>query len=226
MYLMRSGRKILLSAGLLLCLQLVSGAQEKAVHGIPADVYYLMPSFGQGLIYFRGQAPAQGKLNICAVDNTLRFIDKSGKELEATQADNILRVRIDTVTFIRYQDVFYRMYPVSPEMGVALKRDVRIHRDTKQGAYGTTSQTSSISEYATIYADGMIYNLDTDKVYPYDVSETPFLYKGETVFPLTRKNLKKLFPGKKEDIEAYFKAGNAVPESVDEALALLTLWAQ
>ena len=54
-------------------------AQENVPKGVPDDVYYLMPSFAQGMVYLRGQGPAQGKLNICAVDNTLRFIDDNGQ---------------------------------------------------------------------------------------------------------------------------------------------------
>lgn len=129
-----------------------AGAQEKGSSGIPKETYYLMPEFAQGTIYFIGQGPAEGKLNICAVDNTLRFLDKSGKE---------------------------------------------------------------------VVAAGVLHELETDKHYPYEVSETLFLYKGDTVFPLNKKNLKKLFPKKKSEIDAWFKAGNRLPETVPDSVALL-----
>lgn len=58
-------------------------AQEPEHGGIPDEVYYLLPSFAPGYVYFIGQPPAQGLLNICALDQSLRFKDKSGKELEA-----------------------------------------------------------------------------------------------------------------------------------------------
>lgn len=199
-------------------------AQEPASHGIPNDVYYLMPSFAHGVIYFRGQSPAQGDLNICAVDNSLRFKDKDGKELVAGDADNIVMVQIDTVSFIRHEGVFYRMYSVSSDLGVALRRRVRIITDAKPGAYGTTSQTSSAKEYSSLYADGAMYNLNSDKTYPYEVEESVYLYKGNAVFPLSKKNLKKLFPDKKEMIDAYFKAGHALPKTPEEAGGLLKEW--
>ena len=200
-------------------------AQEPVRHGgIPDEVFYLMPSFSDGVIFFRGQMPAQGKLNICAVDNTLRFIDKSGQELEATGGDNILKVKIDTVSFLRDQGIFYRMYPLSPELGVALQRDVKVRTDAKEGAYGTTSQTTAVRQYGSVYADGALYNLESGKTYPYEVTEEVYLYKGDTVFPLSKKNLKKLFPGKKDLIDSYFKAGNPLPATVSDALNLLKLW--
>ena len=111
-------------------------------------------------------------------------------------------------------------------MGVALKRDVRVQTDTKQGAYGGSSQTSSIREYSSLYTESGIYKLNTNKTFPYQVSETLFLYKGEGVYPLTKNNLKKLFPGRKADIEAWFKAGNSLPKTTEDAVALLSSWAE
>lgn len=215
-------KRISLLAALLFCLQL--GAQDKTPGGIPADVYYLMPSFGQGMIYFRGQLPAQGQLNICALDQTLRFLDKSGKELSASNADNILRVQIDTVSFLRYEDAFYRLYPVSSDMGVAVMREVKIQSDAKQGAYGTTSQTSAIKERSTMYVDGAVYNLTDDKPVSYEVVESLCLYRADEVFTLNKKNLKKLFPTHKDAIDAWFKAGNKLPGTVGEAVELIKQW--
>ena len=206
---------------LFIILSLLAGMQDQGRHGIPEDVYYLMPEFGQGTIYFTGQAPAQGQLNICALDNSLRFMDKSGKELSATNPENIIMVRIDTVTFIRAHDAFYRVHPVSANMGVAVLKEVKITSKAKTGAYGTTSQTSSTRQYNTIYADGAIYNLDEDREVPYEVSELLFIYKGQDVYPLNKKNLRKFFPEKKEAIDAYFATGNPVPDTVEEALKLL-----
>ena len=199
-------------------------AQEQFRERIPDEVFYLMPEFRDGIIYFRGQNPAQGKLNICAVDNTLRFIDDKGQELSASSADNILMVQIDTVKFLRNQNGFYRMFPVNSRTGIALQRNVRILVGAKKGAYGTVDQTSSIRQYSTIYSESGMYNLTRN--YPYEVSEEIYLYMGNYITPLTKKNLKKMFPSRKEDIDAYFKAGHTLPKTVSDALALISNWAE
>ena len=224
---MRNKRYIRLWATVfLVCLCTGAGAQETRIHGIPADVYYLMPAFSQGMVYLRGQSPGQGKLNICALDNTLRFLDKDGKDLEAGNNDDVLKVRIDTAVFLRYQKAFYRLYPLSGDVGVAVRREVRILNDVKEGAYGTTSQTTSVKEYGMIYADGVAYNLDSGKERPYTASDLIFVYKGEDIYPLTRKGLRKLFPARKDDIDAWFKAGHPLPETVEDTLELLAFWAE
>lgn len=200
------------------------GAQEAG--RIPDDVFYLMPEFADGIVYFRGQSPAQGKLNICAADNTLRFIDNDGEELAASpeSAEKIIMVQIDSVQFLHNQDGFYRKYPVTATMGVALKREVHIMRGAKKGAYGIVDQTSSIRQYSTLYSEGMSYNLNTGD--PYEVSETLYLYVNQAIVPLTKKNLKKVFPDRKEDIDAWFKSGNYLPKTIEEALPMLRQWAE
>ena len=198
--------------------------EKKAPNGISAEVYYLMPQFGEGTVYLRGQRPLQGKMNICAVDNTLRFIGPDGKELSATEDGDIVKVRIDSVMFLRDHDIFYRLYPLTSEMGVAMQREVRIFWDAKEGAYGSVSQTSSIQQYGIIHSDGSAHTLSGLKEYPYSVSEIPNIYKEGAVYPITRKNLRKLFPAHKDEIDAWFKASHKLPETVSEAMDFLSRW--
>jgi hypothetical protein len=205
------------------CLTLALQGQETAPKAIPDEVFYLMPSFTQGTIFLRGQPPAQGMLNICAVDQSLRFLDDNGTELSANDPDAIRRVQLDTVSFLRSDGAFYRLYPVSPETGVALRRDVRILRDVNQGAFGTTNQTSSIRQYSTLYTDGASQQLNRDGKRSYVVSETVCVYCRDAVFKLTKANLKKIFPDRKDEIEARFKSGKSLPDTVEEASALLRL---
>ena len=191
---------------------------QEARGDIPADVFYLLPEFRQGMVYFSDQAPARGDLNICAVDQTLRFMD-NGQEL-ASGADNINRVIVDDVVFVRIDGAFYRLYPISDELTVALLRDVEILRDVKQGAYGTTSRTSSIREVGSLQADGMMYTLQSSKNYPYNVTETCFLFEAGSVTPLTKRSLRKRFPARKDDLDAWLKS-HALPKTLDDTRAFL-----
>ena len=216
--------KHLSCACLALCLCVGLQAQQSGTGRIPDELFYLMPKFADGYVYLRGQNPAQGKLNICAADNTLRYIDDDGKELaaDAASSESIIMVVIDTVKFLKDQNGFYRMYPVTANMGVALQRQVHILKGAKKGAYGTVDQTSSIRQYSTLYAGGMAYNLDTGD--PYEVTEEINLYMNHAVFPLTKKNIKKLFPARKAEVDAYFKSGHPLPKTVEETLILLRKW--
>ena len=217
---MRMRFHILFFAVLLGLLPTVTAAQEEG-EGVTAEIYYLMPEFGQGMIWFSNQGPAEGKLNICAEDNTLRYLDKNGQEIVAASIDNVVKVQIDTVVFIRNEGVFYRLYPVSSELGLLVRRDLDIQRDAQRGAYGSYSRTSSIREYGTLYADGVTYKLEKSKKYPFTVSETCFLYTGDKVVPFTKRTLRRYFPQRKDDIDIYLKSGKSLPEDPSGAQAFL-----
>lgn len=205
---------------LLTLLPFLAGAQGNPEFGLPADIYYLMPSFQQGTVFFSGQLPAQGQLNICAIDHSVRFLDDSGRELEAANMDNIVRVQIDTAVFVRDNGIFYRLTSPAPGTQVAVKRDVQILKDTKKGAYGGDTRTSSVKEYTSVYADGVMVNLSADRTYPYTVSETLYLFSGGKIYPLTKRGLRKCFPDRKADIDAWL-ADHPLPETLPEAREML-----
>ena len=107
---------------------------------------------------------------------------------------------------------------------MALRRKVQIIRDQTDAPFGGTSRTSSTTQYSTLFTEGGTYQLGQDRQYPYEVSESVFIYQGSKVYPFTKKHLRRLFPARKADIDSWFSAGNPLPRTVDEARALLELW--
>ena len=196
----------------------LSAFGQEAKGDIPADVFYLLPEFRQGMVYFSDQGPAQGNVNICAVDQTLRFMDKD-QEL-ASGADNINRVIVDDIVFVRIDGAFYRLYPITDDLVLAFRRDVEIIRDVKTGAYGTQSRTSSIQKVSSFQTDGMMYTLNSSKNYPYDVSESCFLYQAGDVTPISKRSLRKRFPARKNELDAWLKS-HSLPKTLDDTRALL-----
>lgn len=198
----------------------ISAFGQEAQGNIPADVFYMLPEFGQGMVYFSNQGPAQGEMNICAVDQSLRFLDKDGKEL-ASKAENITKVVFDDIVFVRVDGAFYRLYPVSDGVTLAFRRDVEILRDVKKGAFGTETRTSAIRDVGTFQADGMMYTLQKAADYPYVVSETCFLYRLGNIIAINKRNLRKFFPDRKSDLDAFLKT-HALPKTLDDTRVFLT----
>lgn len=220
-------KQLVFTACLMALLSVEGFAQDqKYIDGIPADVYYLMPDFADGIVYFYSQAPAKGKLNICAVDQTLRFMDKDGKELQANEDQGISKVRIDTVWFLKSPEAFYRMYPVTSDSGIALRREVKIVSDAKEIAFGMTSQTGAIKTINKVYSDGVSVDITKEKRYPYEITELIYLYKGNAVAAFNKKSLKKVFPAKKAEIDEYFNTHKALPKTLEKALPLVAGWAK
>ncbi len=215
-------RILTLLAALPLTVGLLS-AQDSV--GIPNDVFYLMPKMTQGTLLFRDKSPIPGQFNICAVDNTIRFMDK-GTELAMEDDESMLEVVFNDVAFLHRDGTYYRLYPVTDEAFVAVRRDVLIMNDAKMGSYGMESNTTAIQTIETVSAPGRILNLADMKEVPYRMTETAALYRKGSILNLNKRNLTKCFPDKKSEIEAWFDANKKInPTDVPAVLELCKTWA-
>ena len=214
-------RIIALLAALPLSIGLLS-AQDSV--GIPNDVFYLMPKMTQGTLLFRDKSPVNGQFNICAVDNTVRFMDK-GKELAMENDESMLEVVFHDVAFLHRDGTFYRLYPVSDEAFVAVKRDVLIMNDIKMASYGMESNTTAVDNIETFNMPGRTLDLSAMKDIPYRMTETAALYRKGSIISLNKRNLTKCFPDQKADIEAWFAANKKLdPTDIPAVLELCKQW--
>ena len=201
-------------------------AQETKT-GIPEEVFYLMPKFGTGYVVYEGQAPMRGLINICAIDNSVRFKDSNGQEMAADNPGSIQQVVIDNTSFMRNGNQgFARLVSVAPggEVAVAVKRDVTVMTDSKRGAYGMESQTTAVQEYTGFSSTNRMYMLDEMRDFPYRVSETASLFKDGSFMPINKRNCQRVFPNAKDKIDAYFKDHKNAPSDVNEVIALCKEW--
>ena len=169
-------RKVLCLLVSLLCGAAFLLSAQEGNGGLPKDVFYLMPDMANGSVQFRGKAPATGKFNICAVDNTIRYLDKNGTELAVEIEDDMTRVVIGGVTFVPYDGAFLRLYPLTGDVSAAIKRNVLLLTDSKTSGYGMESQTTAVSTIMGIEGDSKDYLFEDNKDVPYRMSETIFLY--------------------------------------------------
>lgn len=195
--------------------------------GLTKEVFYLMPEMASGSVYFNDKAPAHGDLNICAVDNTVRFLDKDGQELAVEIDESMTRVVIDGVIFVPFEGVFLRLYPFGEDAGVAVRRNVLVLSDSKVASYGMESQTTAVTSIVGFSADGKIYSLEEGLKVPYRMSETAYVYRNGNFLSLSKRNLQRCFPEAKDKIEAYFtehkKLDNSDPAKV---IALVKEWTE
>ena len=192
--------------------------------GIPADVFYLMPEMTQGTLRFKDRN-VSGKFNICAVDQTLRFLNEKGVELALDNDGDLMQVNFGDTMFLHAEGAFYRLYPVSDAAYVAVKRDVTIRTDTKSSSYGMASSTTAVEEIGLVQGDGHLVSFNDARQYPYKMTETAFLYRNGYLVRWNKKNCVKCFPFKKADIEAWFADHKKADDTdIDTVLALCKEW--
>lgn len=69
--------------------------------------------------------------------------------------------------------------------------------------------------------DGVMYTLNRAANYPYNVTESCFLFQVGDVTPISKRSLRKRFPERKDDIDAFLKS-HPLPKKLDETRAFLT----
>lgn len=196
-------KKLCFLISLLLLSPAILNAQSYAPENIPEDVYYMLPSFANGTVFFSDRAPAKVLMNICAWDQTLRFIDRNDNELRLANEDNITLVQIDSVSFRRINKEYYRVIPVTSNIGIAVKRRF-IYHDKPQNTTGAIVQKKGE------------YKLSDFDFEAYDEMN---IYRGDNVYPVTQKSLRILFPSKKREISSYY----TMPKT-EEGLKTLLTW--
>ena len=169
---------------------------------LPDSVKYYVPEFTTGSIVFTDGGFSTGKLNISVVDQTVRFVDKSGEILSLSNQDQVDRVVIGKYLFLRNGKEFAAVVRSADEASLVVTRRFVFERDKKKGAFGARSETTNISSVASASSEsGISFDLSTTSEYRIDT--VPYLYRKKRFYPITRKNLLKFFPDKKEAVSSY-----------------------
>ena len=210
---------------LLLTLVLAASFARAQVNaGVPADVFYLMPEMTQGTLLFKDRS-VNGKFNICAVDQTLRFLNEKGVELALDNDADLRQVNFPDVTFLHADGAYYRLYPVSDAAYVAVKRDVTVMTDTKNSSYGMASSTTAVEEVGMVQSGTHLVSFNDARQYPYKMTETAYLYGNGRLVRWNKKNCIKCFPLRKAEIEAWFaEHKKADATDIDTVLACCKEW--
>lgn len=190
-------------------LAITVAASAQPSKAIPDSLIYLLPEYAQGTVIYNTGEHGQGMLNICAIDHVIRFIN--GSQIMYLENDDIAtRVSIAGHTFVKNKDKYYELMELVDDMSYAELREVVILPDVAEGAFGGKDITSSAKKYDTFTWSTGVTKTVYDLSYPiearYDYKVRPFLYKKNRFYPASLKNLEKLLPDRKADIEAFVNA--------------------
>lgn len=202
--------------------QVVAGIQTKQQmqDEMPDSIKFVLPEFGTGRITYKNGSFSNGRLNICNIDQVVRFVDTDGSIKAVNNNDDIDRVRIGSKVFIKYSGAFVALTDYIEDVYLGVKKDVTLLNDTHTGAFGMKSETTNIKEYSSVTSGGVTYDLSQKVVGEYKYKEQPLLVKGSTVYAVSKKRLEKLLPSKKDAIDAYIEANHPDLEKVKDVRAL------
>ena len=207
--------KRLLISALMIVLGTVAFAQDDEVD----TLFYVRPAFDKGYVFLEDGGIQQGVINICNIDQTVRFIDPMGDTLVMEGSEKALKVSIGQTTYYRFKDRFTEMVDYAGDVALGLQRQAVQIDNAKVGGFENASATASVESYGVDAMTGLYYKHIDFLPENWSFSNRFVLYKDEKFYLANKKNFLKCFPDKKDIIEAFTgKDKNALgtPEKVRE----------
>jgi len=182
-------------------------------------LFYVRPAFSNGIVYMEDGKVQQGRINICNIDQTVRFIDAAGDTLMMEGSEKAIKVSIDKTVYYRFKDRFTQMVDYAGEVALGLQRSCVQIENSKVGGFGASSATSSVESYGVDAMTGLYFKHIDFLPENWQYSNRFVLYSGDKFYLANKKNFLKIFPSKKAVIEEFCgtaKDALDTPEKVRE----------
>ena len=87
-------------------------ASQDLLKVLPHNVVYLLPEFQEGTVDFTDGTSSSGRINICNIDNSIRFINSTGDTLLLANPDRVARAIVDGKVLMKLDNSFLRQIAV------------------------------------------------------------------------------------------------------------------
>lgn len=211
--------KRLVSILLLLCVCTAAKSQSLSLD----TLFYALPQFGRGTVAFPDGKVQSGNLNICNLDQTVRFIDPAGDTLVIDDSHLVIKVTVGKDVFYRDNHYFIKIVDMAGDVFLGLKKTMVQVNNEQVGAYGMASSTSSITSYSQDGSTGHLYKYVDFRPANWNYTAMYMLYRNGRFYTASKKNFQKCFPGRKAEIEAFFKDNEFSTTDGDSVTALFNL---
>ena len=222
--------RALLSLIILLNLGCIAFGQTTEVITVKAgqslyDVHkeiYRYPNFKEGKVYFLDGGLSGGKLNYSFISEAMQFISPTGDTLSLADEATIKYIVIENDTF--YYDKGYLEGLINAgTVKLAIKQKIKFKDTRKIGAFGTASPTLRTENEKTFLGDNRYNFIIAEDLIFVKEKEYYLNVRFRDFVIVNKKNLNKLFPEKKDNIETFLKQNN-INLQVEKDLEKLILY--
>ena len=169
---------------------------------------YNYPHFKEGVVLFKAGNTTKGRFNYNLYEGEVQFISGKGDTLNLAGKNDIKNIIIGGDTFL-FNNECLQILTASPKAKLAVSKRIRFTNLQKIGAYGTANTTGSITSFNSFVFNGRINNLTVQENMVF--TKTSKFYVLDNAFnslPANKKNVLKLFPQYKNEIENYLIKNN------------------
>jgi hypothetical protein len=184
--------------------------------------HYLFPEFTHGFILMKNGTKSAALLNYNSLTEEIVYKNEGGNlALRKSEIELIDTVFISDRKFILLNNKFVELlYHSSCDLYAEYKCNVR-YPGTSSG-YGGTSQTSAATQYSSIYAGGLVYELELPAGYETKPYTRYWLKRNGTLYEFTNlKQLSQLYTGKEALFKAFVKEQNVKYKNQESIIRLV-----
>ena len=196
-------------------------ARQDLLSVLPAEAAYFLTRFEEAVIYFTDGTTSSGTVNICLVDNSIRFIAPAGDTLLMSRGDRVLRILVSDTLILKANDYFARQIAVFGPYSLSERKSLELDvlQEKKTGAYGSVHPTSTAMSANLMLLDpSRKFEAATDISYS---MKSEYVLTDETdVYKARAAAFCRLFPEKKREIKKFIKEQSLDMESGTDLLRL------
>ena len=191
-------------------------AQNKEIRISP----YLFEKFMPAEVFFKDGSRYKETMNYNLLTNKFCFLEKTTNKIqEVTNPEDILSVKIDGRVFFQENNYAIEVLPTNPPLFVQYKAHIR--KEADKGGYGSTSETTAVSTYAGVNANGMRYDFSMEALIVGKRYQHYWLEKdGKRKAFKNFKQFVKLYPKQKTVLEKFIKDNQLDIDNVEDVKAL------
>lgn len=155
---------------------------------------YLFDNFQEAVVFFKDGSQYHEKMNYNLLVEKFYFIDRSDNKLKVlSNPQDINIIKFGNRVFYTKAGKGIEILPTNPALHVQYKGNIR--KEATKGAYGKTSETTSVRTYGGTYgSSGERLDFDPEKL---------VLGSRYNIYWLERKGKKKSFKNLKQFIKLY-----------------------
>lgn len=195
--------KVEIIIALFLLTALKAIGQDKQLENSPQ---YLYDSFSIGEVLMKDGKVQPAVMNYNTVTDKLIF-EQNGQLLELSNLFTVDTIYLKDTKFIVIDNAFYEVIDTS-SIPILIQHKGKLQQPKKEVGFGGTSDVASSHNISIVQMDGNYYNLPLPTNFKVTIDPIYSLMKdGKIVKFSSVRNLQKLFPEKKNEIQKFVKDG-------------------
>lgn len=200
-------------------------ASQDLLKVLPHNVVYLLPEFQEGTVDFTDGTSSSGRINICNIDNSIRFINSTGDTLLLANPHRVARAIVDGKVLMKLDNSFLRQIAVYGSKSLCERKRLTIEENETEAGYSGIPPTSTAKRGRVVQVNPRHMELGERDI-DYRLRTDYVLTDGEKPYAANTASFIRFFPEKKKEIRSFVKTHKTDFKSKDSLAELFLFCAE